>query len=581
MRGDRGIARFVPGALRRSYAAKFLAAFLFTILVVSVVGGVHYLQVQTTIEADASRQVVSQAEVRTEMAGQWVRATETQVRTISSTTKPVSLSLKDAKAGASGRVLDLYYVGPNGTVEASTEEGLEGRSVRGVDSPWVRTFDAVAFPSRWPSRVWTTESSFEHRGLPSVGFVSPTPDGEAAVVAVVSVRELREFYGSDPMSTALVNARGEVVFSSDPELRRGYGGDPGFADSRRGRDPVLVEGRDALLVYAPVDGTDWATVSRVEKDVVFQAARAVGDSVTRGVAVTLLLLVLVGLVLGRHTVVPLQRLRGSTRSIQRGDFGVDLTTDRVDEIGRLFRDFSEMRDALRDQIAETEESNRKLERQRDELETLNQVVGHDLRSDLTLIRAYGNRLDEFVEDEEMRRSVEMILECTDGAVEFTDRAREIAEMMMRTDADNGPVPLRPVLRHQVEDIRSTETEAKVEVRGEVPDVEVVANDMLDSVFRNLLTNAVRHSDRGSPGVTVSVEEMGRDVEVSVADDGPGVPDDRKDSIFGRGEKEEDSGGTGVGLHLVKTLVESYGGEVRVEDNEPRGAVFAVTLRRAG
>jgi signal transduction histidine kinase len=108
-------------------------------------------------------------------------------------------------------------------------------------------------------------------------------------------------------------------------------------------------------------------------------------------------------------------------------------------------------------------------------------------------------------------------------------------------------------------------------------VTVAADGMLDSVFRNLLTNAIQHNTAGVPEITVSAERQDGTVRVRVADNGPGVPAERKDEIFGRGAKGTDSGGTGIGTYLVKTLVTRYGGDVWVEDNEPRGAVFVVEL----
>ncbi|MEF8814471.1 MAG: PAS domain S-box protein [Halovenus sp.] len=67
------------------------------------------------------------------------------------------------------------------------------------------------------------------------------------------------------------------------------------------------------------------------------------------------------------------------------------------------------------------------------------------------------------------------------------------------------------------------------------------------------------------------------VTVAVADNGPGIPEGATESIFGKGEKGLESAGTGMGLYLVRTLVERYGGEVTVADNDPRGAVFTVAL----
>ena len=68
--------------------------------------------------------------------------------------------------------------------------------------------------------------------------------------------------------------------------------------------------------------------------------------------------------------------------------------------------------------------------------------------------------------------------------------------------------------------------------------------------------------------------------VRIADNGPGVSESSKRTLFMAGEKGSDSSGMWLGLYLVETLVTDYGGDVWIEDNEPRGAVFAVKLRRA-
>ena len=109
---------------------------------------------------------------------------------------------------------------------------------------------------------------------------------------------------------------------------------------------------------------------------------------------------------------------------------------------------------------------------------------------------------------------------------------------------------------------------------------VVANEMLDSVLRNLLKNAIQHNDSEIPEVQVSATERAGMAVVRIADNGPGVPDSQKDTIFGRGEKGLESEGTGIGLYLVETLLDSYGGDIRIEDNEPSGSVFVVELPTA-
>jgi signal transduction histidine kinase len=111
-------------------------------------------------------------------------------------------------------------------------------------------------------------------------------------------------------------------------------------------------------------------------------------------------------------------------------------------------------------------------------------------------------------------------------------------------------------------------------------VSVTADEMVTSVFRHILQNAIQHNDREVPEVRVTGTAHDETVVIRIADDGPGIPDERKSDVFGKGETGLESEGSGMGLYLVETLVDRYGGDVWVEDNEPRGAVFVIELPRA-
>ncbi|ELZ44843.1 signal-transducing histidine kinase [Halorubrum californiense DSM 19288] len=220
----------------------------------------------------------------------------------------------------------------------------------------------------------------------------------------------------------------------------------------------------------------------------------------------------------------------------------------------------------------------RLKRQRDDLQLLNQVMRHDIRNDLQLVGAYAELLDEHV-DEEGKEYLDVIKRNTQSAVSLTTTVRDLAEVMLRDDAEPSRVALDRVLSQKVEEVRSAYSEAVFTVEGSYPEVEVVGDEMLSSVFRNLLRNAVQHNDEVPPTVTVAatVDEDEGVAEVRVADNGPGIPEDQRDEIFGKGEKGLDSPGAGIGLYLVRSLVEIYGGDVWVEDNQPKGAVFVVRL----
>lgn len=246
-------------------------------------------------------------------------------------------------------------------------------------------------------------------------------------------------------------------------------------------------------------------------------------------------------------------------------------------------------------ISERKEYQRRLKEQRDDLDVLNQVVRHDIRNDLQLVLAHAELLAEQV-DEDGREHVETILESAEHAVDLTRTARDMAEVMLADETDREPVGLRSVLEGEIAEVQSSYPDAAVTVEGSIPAVTVRANDMLDSVFRNVLKNAIQHNDAAVPEVTVAADETDDAVRVRIADNGPGVPDDRKEEIFGKGETGLDSSGTGLGLYLVETLVDDYGGDVWVEDragggpsgnraqsddSDPNGAVFVVELPTTG
>ena len=224
-------------------------------------------------------------------------------------------------------------------------------------------------------------------------------------------------------------------------------------------------------------------------------------------------------------------------------------------------------------------SEERLEEQRDNLQLLNQVMRHDIRNDLQLIGAYAELLEGHV-DEEGRRYLDVIKENTESATNLTTTVRDLSKVILGADAETRAVSLTNVLDQQVEEIRSGYSEAVVTVEGAIPDVEVVGNDMLSSVFRNLLRNAIQHNDQTPPEVSVSTVRTDDRIELRVADNGPGIPEDQREDIFGKGEKGLESAGAGIGLYLVRSLVESYGGDVWIEDNDPRGSVFVISLPTA-
>jgi signal transduction histidine kinase len=247
----------------------------------------------------------------------------------------------------------------------------------------------------------------------------------------------------------------------------------------------------------------------------------------------------------------------------------DFATETEQTLGTLF--------VIRD-ITTRRKAQQQLEEQRNDLDILNQVLRHDIRNDLQVVTGYGDLLTDHV-DEDGTEYLDTLQSSADHAAELTETARDIADVMLsREDAQQQDrVNLRSTLERELDKIESEYPNANLTVEGSLPAVQVRANQLLDSVFRNLLSNAVQHNDKDVPEISVSATNHDGRVVVRIADNGPGVADNQKEEIFGKGEKGLDSSGTGLGLHLVHHLVTHYGGEVWVEDNDPEGAVFAVEL----
>lgn len=230
-------------------------------------------------------------------------------------------------------------------------------------------------------------------------------------------------------------------------------------------------------------------------------------------------------------------------------------------------------------ITEQTRQRRERERKREKLEVLNQVVRHDLRNEMQIVRGRAELLKSHVDDAGQTHLDDIFVSVTE-AIDLTTTARDLTETMLNDGAEKRPISVNDVVRSAVETIRARHEATAITVFGLNQDVRVMADDMLESVLHNLLQNSILHNDSDLPEVEITVEEREDTVLLSVADNGPSIPDERKEVIFGRGEKGLKSSGTGLGLYLARTLVEQYEGEIWVEDGAPAGSVFRLELPRA-
>ena len=233
-------------------------------------------------------------------------------------------------------------------------------------------------------------------------------------------------------------------------------------------------------------------------------------------------------------------------------------------------------------------SRERLERARNDLakrkemvEVYDRLLRHDLGNDLQVITGFSDAVVSLVdEDETVGEYAEKIHRTARGAAELIDNVGDTVKMLKEEEGQPEAHDIGPILSTVVADVDTKFEDLTVEFDPDEFEYEVYTGDLVDSVFTNILSNAAVHND-GPVTVELYAEEPTPEtVVVVIADDGQGVAEEVRDEIFEMGQKGPDSDGTGFGLGLARTLVESYGGEVELRESDAGGAEFRIALERA-
>lgn len=217
------------------------------------------------------------------------------------------------------------------------------------------------------------------------------------------------------------------------------------------------------------------------------------------------------------------------------------------------------------------------ERQRDGLVFVNRLLRHNVRNSIQVIQSYADLVESETADDTVARHSELIAERSRHLNTVIDEAQTLTESLsggLYLTSTDVSATLRCVVEARAEASPEATFETDIE-----DGLTVRADSLIDTIFENLLSNAVEHHD-GVPTVTVTAERTVGEVVVRIADDGPSIPPEKRESYFQPGTRTPDSDGEGFGLYLVRTLVSRYNGEVTIDDNEPRGTVVTVRFPAA-
>jgi PAS domain S-box-containing protein len=221
-------------------------------------------------------------------------------------------------------------------------------------------------------------------------------------------------------------------------------------------------------------------------------------------------------------------------------------------------------------------------KQREEwLQVLNRILRHNLRNQMNVISGRAELLAE-KSPPAAREQVETINDAIEELVQISEKTVQVQNALMEARSSREQTDAVEIVTTVCEDFRNREY--PVDLSLETPDsARVHADESLAIVIENLLENAVEHTDQNRPTIDVSVtpEASGPEawVEIRIADEGPGIPPAELETLR-RGEVTPLRHGSGIGLWLVKWLVERYGGDVSFRERNNGGSVVTIRLRPA-
>ncbi|MBI1884491.1 MAG: HAMP domain-containing histidine kinase [Chlamydiae bacterium] len=209
------------------------------------------------------------------------------------------------------------------------------------------------------------------------------------------------------------------------------------------------------------------------------------------------------------------------------------------------------------------------------------IMRHDLMNPLAVIKQAAQLLKDTSKKEEDKQSLLAIDQSINKITEMIMGAQVYAKLEDVQKLTRKKISLTEILRNVVHNfqVQAKEKKITVELRA-VEDIFCMAHSMIENVFSNLVSNAIKYSPE-SKKVEVGLTEEGPLLKIYVKDWGCGIPKDVKPKLFTRFQRADRLGikGTGLGLAIVKRLVELHQGKVWIEDNPEGGSVFCVEIPR--
>jgi len=286
----------------------------------------------------------------------------------------------------------------------------------------------------------------------------------------------------------------------------------------------------------------------------------------------------------RSVVSPLGRLQVATKKIKDGNLEFNLEVENDDEIGQLCQDFEEMRIRLKESAEE------KVQYDKENKELISNI-SHDLKTPITAIKGYVEGIMDGVASspEKLDRYIRTIYN------KANDMDKLIDELTFYSKIDTNKIPytfskinVSNYFGDCIDEV-GLEMEARSIELGYFnyvdEDVIIIADaEQMRRVINNIVSNSVKYMDKKSGIINIRIKDVGDFIQVEIEDNGKGIPAKDLPSIFDRFYRTDSSrnssqGGSGIGLSIVKKIIEDHGGRIWATSKEGIGTEIHFVLRK--
>ena len=348
----------------------------------------------------------------------------------------------------------------------------------------------------------------------------------------------------------------------------------GFSQSQAQKAQAVTEGDGTVYDISITDSADSQGRVHVMSKDLFISAFVILISVA----------LVVGLWVYRSIAVPLVKLKKATQNIKEGNLDFVLDVEGKDEFSELCQDFEEMRRRLK----ESTEEKSLIEKENRELIS---NISHDLKTPITAVKGYVEGIMDGVADtpEKMDRYVRTIYNKTN------EMDHLINELTFYSKIDTNRIPYT-FSKLNVEDYFedcSEEVGLELETRGielvyanyVEKDVMVIADgEQIRRVIHNIISNAIKYMDKPKGIIQIRIKDVGDFIQIEIEDNGKGIGPKDLPYIFDRFYRTDVSrnsskGGSGIGLSIVKKILEDHGGKVWATSRLGIGTIMYFVLRK--